>query len=68
MMRRASQPALSPDGRTIVFTLRTTDMDANKGRTDLWMVKSNGKGLRQLTTNRAADYNPRWLNARTVVF
>lgn len=65
---RASQPALSPDGRTIVFVLRTTDMEANKGRTDLWMMKSNGKGLQRLTTHKANDWAPHWMSDKTVGF
>ena len=32
-LQRVSEPALSPDGRWSVFTVRETDMDANRGRT-----------------------------------
>jgi len=34
-LKRVSDPALSPDGRTVVFALRETDMAANRGRVDL---------------------------------
>ena len=37
-MERVSEPQVSPDGGEIVFTLRTTDLEADKGRTDLWLV------------------------------
>jgi len=67
-LQRASQAALSPDGRTVAFVLRSTDMEANKGRTDLWMMKSNGKGLRRLTTNKANDWAPQWMSEKTVGF
>ncbi|MFW5738903.1 MAG: prolyl oligopeptidase family serine peptidase, partial [Myxococcota bacterium] len=67
-LKRASQAVLSPDGRTIVFVLRSTDMEANKGRTDLWMMKSNGKGLRQLTSHSAGDWAPQWMSDKTVGF
>jgi dipeptidyl aminopeptidase/acylaminoacyl peptidase len=40
--------------------LRATDLDANRGRTDLWLVGVDGNGLRQLTTHEAGDFNPRW--------
>jgi len=59
-MDRISDPQVSPDGKWIVFTLRTTDLEANKGRTDLWLVGVDGKGLRRLTTHPAGDFNPRW--------
>ena len=31
-LKRVADPALSPDGKTVVFTLRETDMAANRGR------------------------------------
>ena len=37
-LRRVSDVALSPDGRYAAYTLRTTDLDANRGRTGLWMI------------------------------
>ncbi|HEY3820393.1 MAG TPA: S9 family peptidase [Polyangiaceae bacterium] len=58
---RISSPVASPDGRWIVFARRKTDLDADRGRTDLWIVKSDGTGLRQLTTNAANDGSPQWL-------
>lgn len=59
-MDRISDPQVSPDGQWVVFTLRTTDLEANRGRTDLWLVDISGQHLRRLTTHPAADYNPRW--------
>ena len=37
-MKRLYDPQLSPDGKLIVFVLRETDMKADRGRTDLWLV------------------------------
>jgi len=59
-MERISDPQVSPDGKWIVFNLRTTDMEANRGRTDLWLVGTDGKNLKRLTTHPASDYNARW--------
>ncbi|MBN2011796.1 S9 family peptidase [candidate division KSB1 bacterium] len=59
-MKRISEPQVSPDGKQIVFVVRKTDMEANKGRTDLWIVNIDGSNLRQVTTHPANDYNPRW--------
>jgi dipeptidyl aminopeptidase/acylaminoacyl peptidase len=60
VMKRISEPAVSPDGKRIVFTLRTTDLDQNRGATDLWMVQIDGQGLRRLTSHPAGDHNPCW--------
>jgi dipeptidyl aminopeptidase/acylaminoacyl peptidase len=59
-MDRISGQTVSPDGKLIVFVRRTTDLDANKGRTDLWLIGTDGTNLRQLTTDPAGDFNPCW--------
>lgn len=59
-MDRISDPQVSPDGQFIVFALRKTDLEANKGRTDLWLVKIDGSDLRRLTSHPASENNPRW--------
>ncbi len=58
-MDRISDLQVSPDGSQIVFVRRTTDLEANKGKTDLWIVGVDGDGLRAFTTHPAADFNPR---------
>ena len=51
------EPAFSPDGRLIAFS--SDRADPASGRTDIWVVKPDGTGLRRLTTN---------LNARGPAF
>ena len=68
-MDRISEPQVSPDGRWIIFVLRKTDLEANRGRTDLWLVAVNGTGLRRLTSHPEGDFNPRWTpNSSSVWF
>ncbi|WNG59790.1 S9 family peptidase [Archangium gephyra] len=59
-MRRISNPSASPDGKRIAFVLRSTDLEANKGRTDLWLVNADGTGLRQLTSSPESEAQPVW--------
>jgi dipeptidyl aminopeptidase/acylaminoacyl peptidase len=61
-LKRLSDPQLSPDGRYVAFVLRETDVDANKGRTDLWLLDLRAKNAqpRRLTQNPANDSSPRW--------
>jgi len=59
-MDRISDPEVSPDGRKLVFVLRKTDLEANRGRTDLWLVNVDGTGLTHLTSHPENDSNPRW--------
>jgi dipeptidyl aminopeptidase/acylaminoacyl peptidase len=70
-LKRLSDPQLSPDGRYVVYVLRETDMDANKGRTDLWILDLKAKDgqPRRLTENSANDSSPRWApDSRTIYF
>ena len=70
-LKRISDPQVSPDGRWVVFVLRETDMEANKGRTDLWMLPMTSANpvAQRLTQNPANDSNPRWApDGRSVLF
>jgi dipeptidyl aminopeptidase/acylaminoacyl peptidase len=61
-LQRVSAPALSPDGRTVVFNVRETDMEANRGRQDLWLLDLETKGARpvRLTTHAESDHSAQW--------
>jgi len=59
-MDRISDAQVSPDGTQAAFVLRTTDLAANRGRTDLWLLDVRTKAVRRLTTHEAGDANPRW--------
>ena len=52
---RLSEPKVSPDGAWVVFSMSSLDLEANKRRSDLWLVRTDGSGLRALTRNDASD-------------
>ncbi len=61
LMNRITEMALSPDGSRLVYTQRVTDLEANRGRTDLWLVPSaGGEAPRRLTFDPAGDSSPHW--------
>lgn len=67
-LARLSEPSVSPDGEYVVYTLRETDISADKGRTDLWRIAANGNApAERMTRHKANDwsaqYSPdgRWL-------
>jgi dipeptidyl aminopeptidase/acylaminoacyl peptidase len=62
LLARVSDPQASPDGRYIVFTQRDTDLEANRGRTDLWLLdlEAATPKPRRLTQHSANDNHARW--------
>jgi dipeptidyl aminopeptidase/acylaminoacyl peptidase len=70
-LKRISDPQVSPDGRYLAYVLRETDMEANAGRTDIWLLDLSRKDAapRRLTTHPANDSSPRWApDSRTLYF
>lgn len=59
-LQRLQSFHVAPDGRSIVFTARSSDLEANRGRTDLFLVHTDGTGLRQLTTHPENDSDAVW--------
>ena len=57
---RVGAPALSPDGTMLVYSVRKTDMEANKGVYDLWLTGFRDGETSQLTTHSANDTDPAW--------
>jgi dipeptidyl aminopeptidase/acylaminoacyl peptidase len=57
---RVSEPRISPDGRTIAYTLTTTDWEDNRYDTEIWLARS-GEEPFQLTRTGDGDSNhQRW--------
>jgi dipeptidyl aminopeptidase/acylaminoacyl peptidase len=62
MLDRASEPRLSPDGRSLVYTLRQTDFDANRGVKSVWRLDLAEPAARprRLTATGSNAWSPRW--------
>ena len=62
MMRlsRIGEPQLSPDGRTVAFTVQTVDLDKNTKPAQVYAVAVNGGFPRQLTHDGTDNERPRW--------
>ena len=59
-MQRVSDPAVSPDGKWVAFSLRDTDFDANKGRYDVWLAAIDGSRVTRMTSHPDNDQAPAW--------
>jgi Tol biopolymer transport system component len=61
MMKRTGEPVVSPDGRSIVFSLTEPDYDPAKQSSDLWLVPADGSAPpRRLTFTRAPETGVAW--------
>lgn len=52
--------ALSPDGASIVYALKSADARRNRYRSHLWLVPARGGRPRQLTRGEVLDGDPCW--------
>ncbi|MFO1448769.1 MAG: S9 family peptidase [Opitutaceae bacterium] len=59
-MKRLGSPALSPDGRTVVFTVQDWSIEKNKSTSSLWVVEVESAAVRRLTTAAGTDSAPAW--------
>ena len=57
MMKRLAAVAASPDGMMVAYQLRETDLEANKGKTDLYMLKLGTTGAQPVMFASRPDKN-----------
>jgi len=67
-MKRVGDPQASPDGESVILTLRIYDVEGDSRSTDLYLVSREGGEARQLTTHPASDFNPRWAPAKRWIY
>ncbi len=59
-MGRIGEIALSPDKKTILFSLTYYDLEQNKGNSELYTIPVDGGEMVRLTNTNFGEYNPRW--------
>ncbi len=61
-LNRVTAPAPSPDGKSLLFVMRETDMAANKGRTDIFKLDTATPAAKpvRLAADPASDTSPVW--------
>jgi len=69
-MERVGSPVLSPDASRVVYTVRSTDMDKNRGNTQLWLLDlRNPKAAPvRLTQAAASATDPEWSPAGDAIY
>lgn len=59
-VRRLGDPQVSPDGRTVAFTIGDVNFDANRIVTQIYVVPAVGGEIKQLTSGDRSSSSPRW--------
>lgn len=59
-MKRIGSYDVSPDGKTIAFSLTSFTFEANKGNTDLYLVNSDGSNLRPFRNSDKNESEPKF--------
>jgi len=55
-----ADPQCSPDGKWVAYTVSTTDREADKRTTNIWMASWDGTQHIQVTHDAESESSPRW--------
>jgi dipeptidyl aminopeptidase/acylaminoacyl peptidase len=59
-VERVGEPQISPDGRSVVYTVGTADMDTNRIAHNIWIVSTAPGTLPRRLTESGHDTRPQW--------
>ncbi|MDP3671089.1 MAG: S9 family peptidase [Telluria sp.] len=61
-LERVGAPLLSPDASRVIYTVRSTNMDKNRGHTEVWMLdlRAAKPVPQRLTHSDASNSDPAW--------
>ena len=59
-LNNAGSPRISPDGRSVVYTVRTTDWEHNRYDTEIWLAWDGAEPLKLTHTDGGNSTSPRW--------
>lgn len=61
-LNRISDPQISPDGKWILYTMSSPDIDKNSFTTAVYAVNIEGNKTIKVTESLARDYHARWMD------
>ncbi len=68
-LKTVGDPQLSPDGKTVAYTVTDVSLEKNTGITHIWLAPLAGGTPRQITFGPGSDMAPRWSpDGRTLAF
>lgn len=68
-LKRISDPQLSPSGQQLLYNLRSFDVDANKGNSDIWLYDFMSKTSKVIAAEPENESSARWsADGKTVYY
>jgi dipeptidyl aminopeptidase/acylaminoacyl peptidase len=68
-IHRIGEPQLSPDGKTVVFTVQDIDLPNNTKPKQIWVVPVSGGAPLQITRDGSMNERPRWMpDSKQIVY
>ena len=68
-MGRVGESVLSPDGKSVVYSVTWYNMQENRGLSHLYLMPSEGGEPQQLTVDAVYDHSPQWsADGKTIYF
>ncbi len=59
---RVNEPVVSPDGKTIIFTVGYESIENNNSSSDIYRMNIDGTELKRLTNTQSSESNLQWIN------
>jgi dipeptidyl aminopeptidase/acylaminoacyl peptidase len=59
-LRTVSDPQISPDGRSIAYTVESADADEDESRSRIWLIETRGGGPIPMTIEGESSSSPRF--------
>ncbi|MDQ3710607.1 MAG: S9 family peptidase [Acidobacteriota bacterium] len=59
-IRRVGDPQLSPDGKTVAYTIGDVNKEANRTLTQIYIVSTGGGTPKQISKDTKSSSSPRW--------
>src|SRR5690349_14626279 len=67
-LQRVAEPAISPDGKWVAYTVAVPDMEANRNASNIWLAPT-GVGEAIQLTQSGKDSSPVWSpDGKTIAF
>ena len=62
---RVSGPQVSPDGKSVLYSVEFVNLKADKGNRELWVMDIDGKNQRQITVTPESENGAVWIKNGT---